>query len=97
MKSNPTVCIGKKNRLFVGHEGSAQKAALLYSLIQSAKLNEINPRIYLHYVLTQVHALRKKEVNAIDLLPHRVDRRLLDEFAAKQSEKIKEVLTAFGR
>ena len=69
--------LGRKNWLFVGNEASAQKAALLHSLVQTCLLNEINPRDYFQYVLNQVHRLRKKEVDPVSLLPQFIDRELL--------------------
>lgn len=70
--------LGKRNWLFVGNEASAQKAALLYSLIQSCELNNIDPRVYLEYVLQQVHRLRRKEVDPMTLLPNTIDQKLLN-------------------
>jgi len=69
--------VGKRNWLFVGNEASAQKAALLYSLIQSCLLNKINPRQYLVYVLKQVHAIRRREVSPDSLLPHTINPQLI--------------------
>lgn len=89
--------LGRRNWLFTKNEASGQKAALLYSLIQSAKLNDMNPRIYLHYVLTQVHALRRKEINAVELLPHRIDRQRLMNFAFKETEKTKLLFATFNK
>ena len=86
--------IGRRNWLFVAHEESAQIGALFYSLIQSAKLNDINPRVYLHYLLTQTHALRKKEVDPCELLPHRIPRVTLEHFAEQEFNKVKTLFTA---
>jgi len=69
--------VGRRNWLFLGNEQSARKAALLYSLIQSCQLNDIDPRAYLEYVLNQVHKMRRKEVNPTSLLPHHIDKLLL--------------------
>ena len=69
--------VGKRNWLFVGNERSAGRAALLYSLIQSCHLNDIDPRAYLEYVLGQVHNMRRKCVDPTSLLPHRIDKQLL--------------------
>lgn len=69
--------VGKRNWLFVGNEQSAARAALLYSLIQSCELNEIDPHAYLEYVLGQVHNMRRKTVDPTSLLPHRIDKQLL--------------------
>jgi len=70
--------LGKRNWLFVGNEVSAQKAALLYTLIQSCDLNNIDPRAYLEYVLQQVHRLRRKEVDSMMLLPNTINQKLLN-------------------
>jgi len=69
--------LGRRNWLFVGNEGSAQKAALIYSLIQSCLLNDIQPKVYLEVVLNQVHAMRRKEIDPATLLPHTIDKALL--------------------
>lgn len=69
--------LGRKNWLFVGNEVSANKAALLYSLIQSCKLNHIEPRRYLIHVLNQVHKMRRKETDPVTLLPQFIDKQLL--------------------
>lgn len=69
--------LGRKNWLFVGNEVSANKSAFLYSLIQSCKLNAINPRHYLNYVLNRVHAMRRKEIEPVTLLPQFIDKNLL--------------------
>jgi len=71
--------LGRKNWLFVGNEESANKSALLYSLIQTCKLNQINPRSYLRYVLNQVHKMRRKEIDPETLLPQFIDKSLLGE------------------
>ena len=69
--------LGRRNWLFVGNEDSANKAALLYSLIQTCKINKINPREYLTYVLKQVHKIRRKQVDPVSLLPQFIDKNLL--------------------
>lgn len=69
--------VGRRNWLFVGNEGSANKSALLYSLIQTCKLNAIEPRKYLEYVLNQVHKIRRKEIVPVNLLPQFIDKNLL--------------------
>lgn len=69
--------IGRKNWLFIGNETSANKSALLYSLIQSCKMNKINPRNYLSYVLNQSHAMRRGDIDAKSLLPQFINHDLL--------------------
>ena len=48
------VALGRKNFLFVGSDGGGQRAAAMYSLIGSAKLNGINPELYLRTVLARI-------------------------------------------
>ena len=67
----------RPTRLFAGNARGAKTAALLYSLIQSCKLNGINARQYLNYILKQVHKLRRGELDAVSLLPQFIDKKLL--------------------
>ena len=83
--------LGRRNWLFIMHEDSGRIAALYYSLIQSTKMNDLNPRIYMHYLLTQVHALRKKAVNPVDLLPHRINPDILNQFAEIEYKKAQSI------
>ena len=49
------VALGRKNYLFVGSERGGKAAALYYSLIESCKLNKVNPITYMTYLLSNVH------------------------------------------
>jgi len=48
------VAIGRKNWLFAGSDAGGRRAAAMYSLVESAKLNGINPQHYLADVLTRI-------------------------------------------
>ena len=48
------VAIGRKNYLFAGSDAGGRRAAALYSLIESAKLNGLNPQHYLTDVLARI-------------------------------------------
>lgn len=48
------VALGRKNFLFVGSERGGRAAAIYYSLIESCKLNKVNPLTYMTYVLSNV-------------------------------------------
>jgi transposase len=48
------VAIGRKNYLFAGSDAGGRRAAAIYSLIESAKLNGLNPQHYLADVLTRI-------------------------------------------
>src|SRR5438874_6418827 len=48
------VAIGRKNYLFAGSDVCGRRAAAIYSLIESAKLNGLNPQHYLADVLARI-------------------------------------------
>jgi transposase len=48
------VAIGRKNYLFMGADSGGQRAASLYSLIGTAKLNGLDPAFYLRTVLATI-------------------------------------------
>lgn len=48
--------IGRKNWLFVGSEGGAENAAILFSVVVSCKLAGVDPFAYLRDVLMRIHA-----------------------------------------
>lgn len=61
------VALGRKNFLFAGSNAGGERAANLYSLIGTAKLNSLNPEAYLRHVLERIadHPINKLD----DLLP----------------------------
>ncbi len=64
------VALGRKNFLFCGSDAGGERAAAIYSLLGSAKLNGLDPEIYLQHVLTQI---ADHPINRIaDLLPWNV-------------------------
>jgi transposase len=48
------VAIGRKNYLFAGSDAGGRRAAVMYSLIETAKLNGVNPQHYLADVLDRI-------------------------------------------
>jgi hypothetical protein len=48
------VALGRKNYLFAGSDCGGERAAAMYSLIGSAKLNGLDPEFYLRTVLAQI-------------------------------------------
>ena len=64
------VALGRKNYLFAGSDAGGDRAAAMYSLIGTAKLNSVDPEAYLHYVLEHIPDHR---INRIaELLPWNV-------------------------
>jgi transposase len=59
---------GRKNFLFVGHEGAGQNLAGLYSLVASCEANGINSELYLADVLLRIQSHPQSRI--IELLPH---------------------------
>ena len=62
------VALGRKNFLFAGSQRGAERIAIIYSLIGTCKMNNVNPYEWLKDVLER---LNDYPVNKIaDLLPH---------------------------
>ncbi len=61
------VALGRKNYLFAGSDAGGERAAVIYSLLGSAKLNGIDPEAYLSSVLGRIadHPINRIE----ELLP----------------------------
>src|SRR5690606_13498131 len=60
--------LGRKNWLFAGSVRSGQRAANVMTLIQSAKINGLDPQAYLRNVLERMPTARQSDLDA--LLPH---------------------------
>jgi hypothetical protein len=48
------LALGRKSWLFTGSERGAERAALMYTLIQTAKLNDVDPQAWLADVLARI-------------------------------------------
>ena len=59
------VALGRKNYLFAGSGTGGERAAAMYSLLGSAKLNGLDPEAYLSYVLARI---ADHPINRIDEL-----------------------------
>lgn len=61
------IALGRKNWLFAGSDSGGETATVIYSLIETAKLNGLDPQAYLHSVIDQI---ADHPINRIaDLLP----------------------------
>jgi transposase len=60
----------RKNYLFAGADSDGERAAAMYSLIETAKLNGIDPQAYLRHVLSHIADHPINRIN--ELLPWHV-------------------------
>lgn len=66
------VALGRGNYLFMGSDAGGERAASIYSLVETAKLNGLDPQAYLREVLTRI---AEHPINRIDeLLPWNIAR-----------------------
>jgi transposase len=61
------VALGRKNFLFAGSDSGGERAAAMYCLIGSAKLNGLDPELYLRHVLARIADYPISQIQ--DLLP----------------------------
>jgi transposase len=64
------IAVGRRNYFFAGSDAGGDRAAAIYSLVASAKLNGMDPEAYLRYVLERIadHPIKHIE----ELLPWNV-------------------------
>jgi transposase len=63
------VAIGRKNYLFAGSHEAAQRSAMLYSLMGTCKLHDINPFNWLKDILEKIAQFPINRMS--ELLPHK--------------------------
>ena len=61
------ITLGRKNWLFAGSDAGGERAAVIYSLTETAKLNGLDPEDYLRRVLTCIADYPVQRVH--ELLP----------------------------
>lgn len=62
------VALTKKNSLFAGSHDAAASWAIYYSLIETARLNRVNPRAYLTWVAGEIES-KRGDVDYTQLMP----------------------------
>jgi transposase len=61
------LALGRKSWLFAGSDRGAERAAIMYTLIQTAKLNHVDPQAWLADILARINDT--KQTHVADLLP----------------------------
>jgi transposase len=59
------VAVGRKNYLFAGSHEAAQRAAMIYSLLATCKLHNINPYYWLRDVLENMHRYTTENIEGL--------------------------------
>ncbi len=63
------ITVGRSNYTFAGNDRGGKAAATIYSLIETCKLNKVNPYEYLRDVLTRLPNTLNREIKS--LLPYK--------------------------
>lgn len=80
------MALGRGNYLFMGSDAGGERAASIYSLVETAKLNGLDPQGYLRELLTRI---ADHPINRIDdLLPWNIA------LARDQQEQVTHALAA---
>ena len=61
------VAVGRKNWTFAGSDEGGRRAAAIYSLIQTAKLNDVDPQAWLAHVIANIAGTPQNQLH--ELLP----------------------------
>ena len=57
--------LGKKNWMFIGHPEAGDRSAILYTLLENCKRQGINPREYLHDVLSRLPSMTNQQTQSL--------------------------------
>ena len=66
------IAFGRKNHLFVGSEAGGNAAAIAYTLLETAKLNDVDPQAWLTDTIARIPDYRITKFD--ELLPRRWSR-----------------------
>jgi len=78
------VALGRNNYLFMGSDAGGERAAAVYSLIETAKLNGLDPQAYLRDVLARIADHPSNRID--ELLPWAIARRNQEQSQAALAE-----------
>jgi len=63
------IALGRKNYLFMGSLGGGKAAAIAYTLIETAKMNGVDPKVWLTHVIDTIADPPASKIN--ELMPWR--------------------------
>ncbi len=66
-RSMRSIALGRKNWMFAGSDDGGSTAAIFYTIIETAKLNNVNPWLYLKKILEVIQDYNSNKL--ADLLP----------------------------
>ena len=65
------IAVGRRNYLFAGSDSGGERAAAIYTIVQTCQLNGLNPEAYLKEILTRI--ANGHPINRIaELMPWRI-------------------------
>jgi transposase len=59
------IALGRKSWLFAGSDRGGQRAAAMYSLIVTAKMNDVDPQTWLADVLARIAEHPARDIDAL--------------------------------
>lgn len=59
------VAIGRKNWTFAGGDEGGKRAAIIYSILETCKQNNINPFDYLRDILIRIPGAKQSEIESL--------------------------------
>jgi transposase len=73
--------IGRKNWIFMGNERGGKAAAVFYSLIETAKANNLNTYAYFRYLMTELPRINIQDQKALEaLLPTNLKPEMIEQY-----------------
>jgi transposase len=77
------IAVGRNNWTFAGSDTGGERAAMMYTLIESAKMNGLDPEAYLRQVISRIADHPARRIN--ELLPWNIGEAFLDRSPCKKS------------
>jgi len=84
------VALGRKNWMFIGNQAGGDAAAGMYSLVETCKAADVNPREYFRDVLLRIGACS----DVTKLTPHGWKKHFLPEVEERRHEALQKLLGA---